>query len=123
MRVFLFAGLLDIVLALAFLAAPLSPAEIQEVRTRDANVELQTTRSERVSPVTSFILLACGITMIVTANPRGRKTEQLPYPSSPITREASREKYALSMWADRGAKKQPATASSGLDSAQAERDC
>jgi len=87
MRVFLVAGLLDIVLALAFLAAPLSPAEIQEVRTGDANVELQAVRSERVSPVTSFILLACGITLMITAKPRRRKPELLSATSSPLTCE------------------------------------
>jgi|HubBroStandDraft_6_1064221.scaffolds.fasta_scaffold54332_5 hypothetical protein len=73
-RVFLFAGLLDIALGLAFLAAPLPPAEIQEIKTGDANLELPTTRSERVSPVTSVMLLACGITLIVTARPGRRKT-------------------------------------------------
>jgi hypothetical protein len=83
-RVFLFAGLLDIALGVAFLAAPLPPAEIQEVKTGDANVE-QTTRSEHVSPVTSVVLIACGITLIVTANPRRRKPERMSNTPPPIT--------------------------------------
>jgi hypothetical protein len=88
MRVFLFAGLLDIALGVAFLAAPLPPAGIQEVGTGDANVELQATRNERVSPLTSFVLLACGITLIVIAKPGRRKPEQLSDTSSPITSQA-----------------------------------
>lgn len=86
-RVFLFAGLLDIALGVAFLAAPLPPAEIQEVKPGDTSVELQTTRSERVSPVTSCVLLACGITLIVIAKPRRRKPEPPSTTASPITHE------------------------------------
>jgi hypothetical protein len=88
MRVFILAGLLDIALGVAFLAAPLSPAKIQEIKTGEANMVLQTTRSEHVSPVVSFVLLACGITLIVTAKPRRRKLEGLSNTSSPVTREA-----------------------------------
>jgi hypothetical protein len=88
MRIFLLAGLLDIALGVAFLAAPFPPAEIQEIRNGDASVELPTTRSERVSPVVSFLLLASGITLIVIAKPRRRKPEPLSTASSPITREA-----------------------------------
>ena len=84
---FLFAGVLDIALGLAFLAAPFSPAKIREIKTGDANMELQATRSERASPVTGFVLLACGITLIVAARPGRRNPEQLPYTSSPIPRE------------------------------------
>lgn len=87
MRVFLFAGLLDIVLGLAFLAAPIFPAEIQEVKSGDAHAALQTTRSEPVSPVTSCVLLACGIALIATAKPGRRKPEPRSTPSSLITRE------------------------------------
>jgi hypothetical protein len=86
MRVFLLAGLLDIAFGLALLAVPLPPAAIQG--SGNANMELQTIRSERRSPLTSVILLACGIALIVTARPGRRKPEPLLTKSSPITLQA-----------------------------------
>ncbi len=88
MRVYLFAGLLEIALGVAFLAAPLPRAEIQKIETGDANTGVQTTRSGRVSPIVSFVLLASGITLTVTGISRRRKPEQLSYTASPISREA-----------------------------------
>jgi hypothetical protein len=108
MRIFLFAGLLDIALGLAFLASPRSPAEIQEI---DANTAMQTNRSAPVSPVISFLLLASGIALIVTSATRRRRPEQPAYASSLITPEATTEPCALSKRADCGAKKQPAVGS------------
>jgi uncharacterized membrane protein HdeD (DUF308 family) len=86
-RVFLFAGLLDIALGVAFLIAPLRPAQIQEIKTGGASVELRTARSERESSVIGFVLLACGITLIVAAKPRRRKPDTLSSMPSPTTRQ------------------------------------
>jgi hypothetical protein len=85
--VVLFAGLLEIALAVVFLAAPLPRAAIQEIKTVDANMAVQTTHSDRVSPIISFVLLASGITLAVTGTSRRRKPERMSYASSPITRE------------------------------------
>jgi hypothetical protein len=81
MGVFLLAGLLDIAFGVAFLAAPVPP-EIQELKTGNANMELQTTRGERVPPGISFLLLASGITLIATTRPGRRKPEPLSCASS-----------------------------------------
>lgn len=86
MRVSLLAGLLDVAFGLAFLAPPLPPAAIQG--SGEANMELQAARSERASPLTSVILLGCGIALIVTSRPGRRKPEPLSTKSSPIVREA-----------------------------------
>ena len=74
---FLLAGLLEIALGIAFLAAPVSRTEIPDSNTEDANFDanigMQTTRSERVSPIISFILIASGITLTVAKARPGRR--------------------------------------------------
>ena len=84
-RVFLFAGLLEVALGVVFLAMPLPRAGIQETKSVDANTAVQATRTARVSPIISFILLASGITLTVTGTPGRRKTERMSYSSSLIT--------------------------------------
>jgi hypothetical protein len=54
MRVFLLAGLLEIALGVAFLAAPV------------ARTGVETTRSGRVPPLISFTLIASGVALTVT---------------------------------------------------------
>lgn len=70
---FLLAGLLEITLGVAFLAAPVSRTEILDSNTKDANIGMQTTRSERVSPIISFILIGSGITLTVAKARPGRR--------------------------------------------------
>jgi hypothetical protein len=76
MRIFLFAGLLEIVLGVSFLAGPAPHADILEVQAGDANTGVRTTRSERVSPIISFVLLASGIALTV-AGVSTRTSEKL----------------------------------------------
>jgi hypothetical protein len=90
MKIFLFAGLLEIVFGIGFLVAPLPRAGVQDFASRDANMEVQPARGARVSPIISVVLLASGIILIITCAPRRRKPEQRSRASSPITRQATR---------------------------------
>ncbi|MFZ0807288.1 MAG: hypothetical protein WAN03_13925 [Candidatus Sulfotelmatobacter sp.] len=69
MRIFLFAGLLEIALGAAFLAAPVPGTEILEVRAGDAIAGVENNHSERVSPLIGFVLLASGIALTVAGTP------------------------------------------------------
>jgi len=72
-KVFLLAGLLEIALGVAFLAAQVPRAEIPHSNTGDANIGMQATRSERASPIISFILIGSGITLLVANARSGRR--------------------------------------------------
>jgi len=100
MRIFLFAGLLEIVFGIGFLIAPLPRAGIQEIASADANIEVQSARGARVSPIISVVLLASGITLIITCAPRRRKPEQPSRASSPIARHATAHTSPLSRKSD-----------------------
>jgi hypothetical protein len=63
MKMFLYAGLLLIVLGIASLVAPIPHSEKQGIKIGDANIGVQTTHSERVSPVISLVLIAGGIVL------------------------------------------------------------
>jgi len=66
MRMLLFAGLLLTVLGMASLVVPIPHSESHGVKIVDTNIGIQTSHSERVSPVISVVLIACGIGLAVT---------------------------------------------------------
>jgi hypothetical protein len=71
MKILLYAGLLLIVLGVASLVVPIPQTETQGIKIGDAKLGVQTTHSERVSPVISVVLIAGGIALSI-AGSRGR---------------------------------------------------
>jgi hypothetical protein len=67
----LYAGLLLIALGIASLVVPIPHTETQGIKIGDANLGVQTSHSERVSPVISVVLIAGGIALSI-AGSRGR---------------------------------------------------
>ena len=65
MKILLFAGLLSVVLGLASLFVPIPSSETQGIKIGDANIGVQTTHSERVSPIISTVLIAGGIALTI----------------------------------------------------------
>jgi len=65
MKILLFAGLLLVVLGIASLIVPIPRSETQGIKIGDANIGVQTTHSERVSPVISAVLVAGGIALAI----------------------------------------------------------
>ena len=65
MKILLFAGLLLVVLGIASLVVPVPRSETQGIKIGDANIGVQTTHSERVSPVISAVLIAGGIALTI----------------------------------------------------------
>jgi hypothetical protein len=63
MKMFQYAGLLLLVLGIASLVVPIPHSENQGIKIGDANIGVQTTHSERVSPVISVVLIAGGIVL------------------------------------------------------------
>lgn len=72
MKILLFVGLLVIVLGIASLVVPIPRTETQGIKAGDMNIGVQTTHSERVSPIISAVLIAGGIALTV-AGARTRK--------------------------------------------------
>jgi len=73
MKILLFAGLLLVVLGIASLLVPLPHTETHGIKAGDVNLGIQTTHSERVSPIVSAALIAGGIAMAI-AGARGGKS-------------------------------------------------
>jgi len=71
MRIFLFAGLLLVVLGIASLVVPIPHSEQHGIKIGDASIGVQTSHSERVSPVISAVLIVGGIALTI-AGSRGR---------------------------------------------------
>jgi hypothetical protein len=65
MRMLLYAGLLLIVLGIASLVVPIPSSEKQGIRIGDTNIGVQTSHSERVSPIISAVLIAGGIALAI----------------------------------------------------------
>jgi len=72
MKNLLFVGLLLVVLGVASLIVPIPHSETHGVKIGDANIGLQTSHSERVSPIISIVLIAGGIALTI-ASARGSK--------------------------------------------------
>jgi hypothetical protein len=65
MKIMLFAGLLLVVLGIASLVVPIPRSETQGIKVGDANIGVQTSHSERVSPIISAVLIAGGIALAI----------------------------------------------------------
>jgi len=65
MKILLFAGLLLVVLGIASLVVPIPHTERQGIKAGDINIGVQTSHSERVSPIISAVLIAGGIALTV----------------------------------------------------------
>ena len=63
MKMFLYAGVLLIVLGIASLVVPIPSSEKQGIKIGDTNIGVQTSHSERVSPIISAVLIAGGIAL------------------------------------------------------------
>jgi hypothetical protein len=74
LKIFLFAGLLLIVLGIASLVVPIPHSETQGIKIGNASIGVQTTHSERVSPIISVVLIAGGIALSI-AGSRGRTSK------------------------------------------------
>ncbi len=60
MKMLLYAGLLLIALGIASLVVPIPRTETQGIKIGDANLGVQTSHSERVSPIISVVLSWAG---------------------------------------------------------------
>jgi len=65
MRILLLAGLFLVVLGIASLVVPIPHTETHGIKAGDLNIGVQTSHSERVSPVISAVLIAGGIVLTI----------------------------------------------------------
>jgi hypothetical protein len=65
MKILLFAGLLVVVLGIASLIVPVPQTETHGIKAGDMNIGVQTSHSERVSPIVSAVLIAGGIALTI----------------------------------------------------------
>ncbi len=68
MKVLLYAGLLLVVLGVASLVVPIPHTETEGIKVGSANFGVQTSHSERVSPVISVVLIAGGIALSIAGS-------------------------------------------------------
>lgn len=74
MKMFLYAGLLLIVIGIASLVVPIPSSEKQGIKIGDTNIGVQTTHSEKVSPVISAVLIAGGIALSIAGTRASSKS-------------------------------------------------
>ena len=72
MKILLFTGLLLIVLGIASLIVPIPQTETEGIKVGGKNFGVETSHSERVSPLISGVLIAGGIALSI-AGAKGRK--------------------------------------------------
>jgi hypothetical protein len=65
MKILLFAGLLLIVVGLASLVVPIPHTETEGIKVGKTNLGVQTSHSEKVSPIISVVLIAGGIALSI----------------------------------------------------------
>jgi hypothetical protein len=65
MKMLLYAGLLLIALGVASLVVPIPHTETEGIKLGNTNLGVQTSHSERVSPVISVVLIAGGIALSI----------------------------------------------------------
>jgi hypothetical protein len=61
MKILLFAGLLLIVLGIVSLVVPIPHSETEGVKVGNTNLGVQTSHSERISPIINVVQIASGI--------------------------------------------------------------
>jgi hypothetical protein len=71
MKMLLYAGILLVVLGLASLVVPIPSSEKQGIKIGDTNIGVQTTHSEKLSPMVSAVLIGGGIALAF-AGSRGK---------------------------------------------------
>ncbi len=72
MKVLLYAGLLLIVLGIASLIVPIPHTETEGIKVGSANLGIQTSHSERISPIMSIVLIAGGIALSIAGGRSGK---------------------------------------------------
>jgi hypothetical protein len=65
MKILLFAGLLLIALGIASLVVPIPHTETEGIKVGKTNLGVQTSHSERISPIVSVVLIAGGIALSI----------------------------------------------------------
>ena len=75
MKMLLYAGLVMIALGVASLIVPIPHTETEGIKVGSANLGIQTSHSERVSPIISVVLIAGGIALSI-AGTRSRTSER-----------------------------------------------
>jgi len=65
MKILLLAGLLLVVLGIASLVVPVPRTETEGIKVGKTNIGVQTSHSERVSPIISVVLIAGGIALSI----------------------------------------------------------
>jgi hypothetical protein len=65
MKILLFAGLLLVALGIASLVVPIPHTEREGIKVGNTNLGVQTSHSERVSPIISVVLIAGGIALSI----------------------------------------------------------
>jgi len=63
MKIYLYAGLILVVLGIASLVVPIPHTETHGIKAGDMNIGVQTSHNERVSPIISVVLIAGGIAL------------------------------------------------------------
>jgi hypothetical protein len=74
MKMMLLAGLVLVVLGLASLVVPIPSTETHGIKAGDMNIGVQTSHSERVSPVVSAVLIAGGIALAIAGARAGARS-------------------------------------------------
>jgi hypothetical protein len=72
MKMLLLAGLLVLMLGILSLLVPIPRTETHGIKAGGLNIGVQTTDSERVSPVVSVVLIAGGIALTIAGARKGR---------------------------------------------------
>ncbi len=65
MKILLFAGVILVVLGIASLVVPIPHTETEGIKVGGTNFGVQTSHSERVSPIISVVLIAGGIALSI----------------------------------------------------------
>jgi len=63
MKILLYAGVLLVALGIASLVVPIPRTETEGIKVGKTNLGIQTSHSERVSPIISVVLIAGGIAL------------------------------------------------------------
>jgi hypothetical protein len=71
MKMLLYAGLLLIVLGIASLIVPIPHTETEGIKVGKTNLGIQTSHSERVSPIISVVLIVGGIALSLAGTRSG----------------------------------------------------